>query len=72
MSPRRVGPSGNRLTIREYLPMDVFNLFADQDWDHGNDRPGYGHSRTVIGERLGATLLGGSLYELPPARAHAG
>jgi uncharacterized cupin superfamily protein len=46
--------------------MDVFNLFGEQDWDHENDRAGYRHRRTVIGERLGATLLGGSLYELPP------
>jgi uncharacterized cupin superfamily protein len=46
--------------------MDVFNLFAEQDWDHENDRPGYRHRRTVIGERLGAALLGGSLYELAP------
>src|SRR5829696_7746144 len=49
-----------------YLRMDVFNLFGEQDWDHENDRAGYRHRRTVIGERLEATLLGGSLYELPP------
>ena len=46
--------------------MDVFNLFSEQDWDGENDRPGYRHSTTVIGRRLGAALLGGSLYELPP------
>jgi uncharacterized cupin superfamily protein len=46
--------------------MDVFNMFGEQDWDRENDRPGYRHRTTVIGERLGATLLGGSLYELPP------
>jgi uncharacterized cupin superfamily protein len=46
--------------------MDVFNLFAEQGWDHEHDRPGYGHRRTAIGGRLGATLLGGTLYELPP------
>jgi uncharacterized cupin superfamily protein len=55
-----------RRSIRDYLPIDVFNLFAEQDWELGNQRPGYRHSRTVIGERLGATLLGGSLYELSP------
>jgi uncharacterized cupin superfamily protein len=59
-------PSVSRASIRNYVPMDVFNLFAEQDWDHANDRPGYRHRRTVIGERLGATLLGGSLYELAP------
>jgi uncharacterized cupin superfamily protein len=46
--------------------MDVFNLFAEQDWDDENDRDGYRHRVTAIGKRLGAALLGGSLYELPP------
>ena len=47
--------------------MDVFfNLFGEHDWDGENDQPGYRHRTTVIGKRLGATLLGGSLYELPP------
>ena len=46
--------------------MDVFNLFAEQAWDNENDQPGYRHRAAVIGKRLGATLLGGSLYELPP------
>ena len=46
--------------------MDVFNLFAEQDWDGENERDGYGHKVTAIGKRLGASLVGGSLYELPP------
>jgi hypothetical protein len=46
--------------------MDIFNLVGEQDWDSENDRPGYRHRTTVIGKRLGAALLGGSLYELPP------
>jgi uncharacterized cupin superfamily protein len=46
--------------------MDVFNLFGEQDWDNENDRDGYRHRVTAIGRRLGASLLGGSLYELPP------
>jgi hypothetical protein len=46
--------------------MDVFNLFGEQDWDSENDRAGYRHRATVIGKRLGAGLLGGTLYELPP------
>ena len=46
--------------------MDVFNLFGEHDWDSENDRPGFRHRTTVIGKRLGATLLGGSLYEVPP------
>ena len=46
--------------------MDVFNLLGEQDWDSENDQLGYRHRTTVIGKRLGATLLGGSLYELSP------
>ena len=46
--------------------MAVFNLFAEHDWDETNDQPGYEHRAAVIGKRLGAALLGGTLYELPP------
>jgi uncharacterized cupin superfamily protein len=46
--------------------MAVFNLFGEHDWDETNDRAGYEHKVAVIGKRLGANLLGGSLYELPP------
>jgi uncharacterized cupin superfamily protein len=46
--------------------MDVFNLFGEQEWDATNDHEGYRHRRVAAGARLGARLLGGSLYELPP------
>ena len=46
--------------------MEVFNLNAEQDWEAENDRDGYRHRRTAIGPRLGASLLGGTLYEVPP------
>jgi uncharacterized cupin superfamily protein len=46
--------------------MRLFNLFGEQDWDEANDRAGYEHHATVVGKRLGADLLGGTLYELPP------
>jgi uncharacterized cupin superfamily protein len=46
--------------------MDIFDLFGEQDWDDENDREGFRHKATAIGKRLGAELLGGSLYELPP------
>ena len=49
--------------------MEVFNLFSDDAWDRENDREGYRHSATAIGKRLGASLLGGSLYELEPGEA---
>ena len=48
--------------------MDVFKLFGEQDWDGENDRPGYRHRATAIGERLGATLLGGGLSSCRRAR----
>jgi uncharacterized cupin superfamily protein len=46
--------------------VSVFNLFAEQDWDETTDRPGYEHKAAAIGKRLGADLLGGTLYEVPP------
>jgi uncharacterized cupin superfamily protein len=45
--------------------MEIFNLFGEQDWDDENDQEGFRHRATAIGKRLGAELLGGSLYELP-------
>jgi uncharacterized cupin superfamily protein len=46
--------------------MDTFNLFEADDWDNENDRDGYRHKVNAFGKRLGASLLGASLYELPP------
>jgi uncharacterized cupin superfamily protein len=46
--------------------METFNLFAPQEWENENDRDGYRHRVTAFGRRLGASVLGGSLYELPP------
>jgi hypothetical protein len=46
--------------------MRVHNLFGEQDWDGENDREGYRHRVAAVGTRLGASLLGGSLYERPP------
>jgi uncharacterized cupin superfamily protein len=46
--------------------METFNLFAASDWEQENDRDGYRHKVTAFGKRLGADLLGASLYELPP------
>jgi uncharacterized cupin superfamily protein len=48
----------------------TFNIFAaEQDWDTENDRDGYRHRVTAIGKRLDASMLGGSLYELPPGES---
>ena len=46
--------------------METFNVFKADDWEVENDRDGYRHRVTAFGRRLGAALLGGSLYELPP------
>jgi uncharacterized cupin superfamily protein len=49
--------------------METFNLFSADSWDRENDRDGYRHRATTIGERLGASLLGGTLYELDPGES---
>ena len=45
--------------------MGVYNLFGDdlEDWDSGE---GYRRRGRQVGESLGASRLGASLYELPP------
>ena len=49
--------------------MEVFNVFAEQRWDGEQDRESYRHRVARIGDRLGAELLGASLYELPPGES---
>ena len=49
--------------------MDVFNVYAEHEWDAENDRDGYRHRRAAIGPRLGASLMGTTLYELPPGES---
>ena len=44
---------------------DVFNLL-DGELDGEGEQPGYRHRRTQVGARLGAELLGATLYETPP------
>lgn len=45
--------------------MDVFNLHGDE-WDRSEEREGWRSKDAWVGRRLGAELLGGSLYELEP------
>ena len=45
--------------------MDVFNLGAEE-WDRVEEREGWRSKDAWVGARLGAELLGGSLYELEP------
>jgi uncharacterized cupin superfamily protein len=44
---------------------DVFNLL-DGALDGEEERPGYRHRRTRVAERLGAELLGATIYETQP------
>jgi uncharacterized cupin superfamily protein len=45
--------------------VDVFNLHGDE-WDRTEDRDGWRSRDAWVGHRLGAELIGGSLYELEP------
>lgn len=45
--------------------MEVYNLFGD-DLEEWSSRPGYDRRGKQIGALLGASLIGASLYELPP------
>jgi uncharacterized cupin superfamily protein len=47
--------------------VEVLNLFGDQ-WDYEQERSGFRFKATAVGQRLGAELLGGSLYELPQGK----
>jgi uncharacterized cupin superfamily protein len=43
----------------------VFNLYSDE-WDRTTDRSGWRSKDAWVGRRIGAELIGGSLYELEP------
>lgn len=45
--------------------MDVFNLDGDE-WDRTEERDGWRSKGARVGARLGAELIGGSLFELEP------
>jgi uncharacterized cupin superfamily protein len=45
--------------------MEIFNLNADE-WDRVEERDGWRSKDAFVGRRLGAEMLGGSLYELEP------
>src|SRR5256714_127315 len=46
--------------------MPTISLTGALDWDGENDGGGYRHQVAAVGRQLGASLLGGSVYELPP------
>jgi len=43
--------------------MEIFNLYGD-DWDRSEDRDGWRSRDASVGRRIGAELIGGSVYEL--------
>ncbi|MFL5968082.1 MAG: cupin domain-containing protein [Gaiellaceae bacterium] len=45
--------------------MKLFNLNGDE-WDRAEDREGWRSKDVWVGQRIGAELLGGSMYELEP------
>ena len=45
--------------------MPIFNLHGDE-WDRVEERPGWRSRDASVGRRIGAELIGGSLYELEP------
>lgn len=45
--------------------VEVFNLHGDE-WDESQTRPGWQSREAWIGRRIGAEMIGASLYELEP------
>jgi uncharacterized cupin superfamily protein len=45
--------------------MDVFNLQGDE-WNRTEERDGWRSKDVLVGQRLNAELIGGSMYELEP------
>jgi uncharacterized cupin superfamily protein len=45
--------------------VDVFNLHGDE-WDRTEERAGWRSKDAWVGRRIGAELIGGSVYELEP------
>jgi uncharacterized cupin superfamily protein len=45
--------------------VQIFNLNGD-DWDRAEDRAGWQSKNAWVGARIGAELIGGSMYELEP------
>jgi uncharacterized cupin superfamily protein len=45
----------------------IFNLNGDE-WNEVTEHEGYAFKDAWVGERIGAELIGGSLYEVPPGK----
>ena len=45
--------------------MEIFNLFGDE-WNETTEHEGFAFKDSWVGARIGAELIGGSLYEVAP------
>lgn len=45
---------------------EVFNLYTADEWDRTEERSGWRSKDAWVGRRIGAELIGGSMYELEP------
>ena len=47
--------------------MEIFNLLGDE-WNETTEHEGYAFKDSWVGARIGAELIGGSLYEVAPEK----
>ena len=47
--------------------MEIFNLFGDE-WNLTTEHEGFAFKDCWVGARIGAELIGGSLYEVAPGK----
>ena len=47
--------------------MEIFNLFGDE-WNVTTEHEGFAFKDSWVGARIGAELIGGSLYEVAPGK----
>ncbi|HSK15342.1 MAG TPA: cupin domain-containing protein [Gaiellaceae bacterium] len=48
--------------------MTIFNVRTSDEWDLTEDRQGFAFKDAWVGDRIGAELIGGSLYEIAPGK----
>jgi uncharacterized cupin superfamily protein len=60
------GPISTRRSARRIAGVEILNLNGEIAWENENDRAGYRHRVAAVGRQLGAKLLGGSVYDVPP------
>ena len=47
--------------------MEIYNLYGDE-WNETTEHEGFAFKDGWVGARIGAELIGGSLYEVPPGK----